>query len=149
MPSDPIWKRLPFARLIVLVVVLLLAGEQFPLTRLPMYATFGPMADYYYIADTAGHPLACAQIFGTSTANVKKMFRARLNALVAPRGADETTATAAERLQVGEDLLAYLRTTGVAAKATVPAGPVRLMRVEVRLAPTGGFAQTEELIAEQ
>ena len=149
MPPEPIWKRLPFARLTALVVVLLLAGEQFPLTRLPMYATFGPMADYYYVADTSGHPLACAVVFGTSTANVKKMFRARLNALVAPRGADETTATPAERLQAGAELLAYLRTTGVADHAAVPAGPVRLMRVEVRLAPTGGFAQTEELLAEK
>ena len=149
MPSDPIWKRLPFARLTVLVVLLLLACEQFPLTRLPMYSTFGPTADYYYIADTAGHPLACAAVFGTSTANVKKMYRARLNALVAPRGADETTATPAERLQAGGELIAYLRTTGVARGVALPAGPVRLLRVEVRLAPTGGFAQTEELLAEK
>jgi len=149
MPPAPIWKRLPFGRLTALVVVLLLVGEQFPLTRLPMYSTFGPMADYYYVADPAGHPLACAAVFGTSTANVKKMYRARLDALVAPRGADETTATPAERRQAGDELLAYLRATGAARGAAVPAGPVRLMRVAVRLAPAGGFAQSEELLAEQ
>ena len=149
MPFEPLWKRLPFARLTALVVVLLVAGEQFPLTRLPMYSSFGPMADYYYVADPAGHPLACAVVFGTSTANVKKMFRARLDALVAPRGADETTATPAERRQAGEDLLSYLRTTGAARGAAVTSGAVRLIRVEVRLAPGGGFAHAEELLADK
>ena len=62
---------------------------------------------------------------------------------------NETTATPAERLQAGEELITYLRTTGLAAHAAVPAGPVRLVRVEVRRALTGGFAQTEELLAEK
>jgi hypothetical protein len=149
-PNPPLWKRLPFARLAAVVVLLFVAGEQFPLTRLPMYSSFAPMADYYYVADSAGRPLACVTVFGTSTANVKKLFRARLNALVAPRGADETTATPNERRRAGEELLAYLRDTGTRRGAAVPAGPVRLLRVEVRRGETAGaFAQTEELLAEK
>ncbi len=150
MSVTAVCQRLPFARLLAVVVLLLIAGEQFPLTRLPMYSTFDPVADYYYVADAAGQPLACAKVFGTSTANVKKMFRARLNALVAPRGADEAAATPAERRRAGEELLAYLRETGAQRGAAVPAGPVRLVRVEVRRAATAdGFSRTEELLAEK
>ena len=145
------WKRLPFARLTGVVLLLLAAGEEFPLTRLPMYSTFDPVADYYYVADAAGQPLACEQVFGTSTANVKKMFRTRLNALVAPRGANEQSATPTERRRAGEELLAELRVTGGRRGTAVPAGPVRLLRVEVRrtTAMNGGFSKTEELMAEQ
>ncbi|MEI6862278.1 MAG: hypothetical protein WCL04_08505 [Verrucomicrobiota bacterium] len=146
--SVAFWKRLPFARLTAVVVLLLAAGEEFPFTRLPMYSTFDPVADYYYVADATGAPLACEKIFGTSTANVKKMFRARLNTFVAPRGADEKTATVDERRRAGESLLAELRATGARRGAAVPAEPVRLHRVEVRRgATTDGFVQTDETIA--
>ncbi len=148
MPAVP-WKRLPFVRLTAVVGLLLVAGEQFPLTRLPMYATFDPQADYYYVADATGQPLACEKTFGTSTANVKKMFRTRLATLTAPRGADEKSATPDERRRTGEELITYLRDTGTRRGAAVPAGPVRLLRVEVRRGATGGFAQTEELLAEK
>ncbi len=149
MPTA-VWKRLPFARLTAVVVLLLAMGEEFPFTRLPMYSTFDPRADYYYVADAAGTPLACEKVFGTSTANVKKMFRARLGALAALRGADEKTATPAERRLAGEVLLAELRATGARRGAAVPAEPVQLRRVEVRRAETaGGFARTEELLAQK
>jgi hypothetical protein len=144
------WKHLPFARLTVVVVLLLIVGEEFPFSRLPMYSTFAPMADYYYVTDTASLPLACEKVFGTSTANVKKMFRTRLNALAASHGADEKTATPAERRRAGEELLAELRATGARRGVAVPAGPVRLLRVEVRRGGTAdGFVKTEELLAEQ
>ena len=145
-----LWKRLPFVRLTAAVVLLLAAGEQFPLTRLPMYSTFDPVADYYYLADAAGRPLACEKYFGTSTANVKKLYRTRLRELVVPRGASEATATPVERRHAGEALLDELRATGARRGAAVPTGTVRLLRVEVRrVATTEGFARIEELLAEK
>lgn len=136
-------------RLALLVTLLLVAGEEFPLTRLPMYATFDPVADYFYVTDAAGTPLACAQAFGLSTATVKKMFRTRLDQIAAARGADRAGATPEERRRAGEELIAELRETGAKRGAAVPAGPVRLLRVEVRRASGApdGFSKTEELIA--
>jgi hypothetical protein len=148
----PWWRWLfPMPRLALLVALLLVAGEEFPLTRLPMYATFDPAADYFYVADASGRPLACAVAFGLSTATVKKMFRSRLGEITAARGADRDAATPDERRRAGETLLAELRETGARRGAAVPAGPVRLLRVEVRRAAGApdGFARTEELIAEQ
>ena len=46
-----------------LVVALLVIGEQFPFSYFPMYSSFDPRADYYYVADSAGQPLACVQAF--------------------------------------------------------------------------------------
>jgi len=138
-------------RLALLVTLLLVAGEEFPLTRLPMYATFDPVADYFYLTDPEGRPLACVPVFGISTATVKKMFRSRLDALTAARGAGRESAMPDERRRAGEALLAELREMGARRGTAVPAGPVRLLRVEVRRAvgASDGFARTEELIAER
>ncbi len=136
-------------RVIALVVGLLLIGEQFPFSYFPMYSSFDPVADYYYVTDVEGRPLACLPAFGTSTANVKKMFRARLRVLVAARGATETEATADERRRVGEEMINYLRQLGSAHGSAVPAGPVGLMRVVVTRSPENEIKQEETLVAVQ
>jgi hypothetical protein len=69
----------------VVVIALLVIGEQFPFSYFPMYSSFDPVADYYYVANglTGDAFGQCVPVFGTSTANVKKMYRARLRALTA------------------------------------------------------------------
>jgi len=131
-----------------LVIALLLIGEQFPFSFFPMYSSFDPRADYYYVATSGGRPVACVPAFGTSTANVKKMFRSRLRALLAPRGAEEAEATPAERQRAGEEMIDYLRQLGAAKQAAVPAGPVQLMHVEVTRSPQGEIIRQETLVAE-
>jgi len=135
-------------RVAALVVALLLIGEQFPFSYFPMYSSFDPRADYYYVADGAGQPVACVPAFGTSTANVKKMYRTRLRALLAPRGAAEEAATPEERRIAGEAMIDYLRQLGAARRAAVPAGPVRLMHVEVTRSAGGEIRRHETLVAE-
>jgi hypothetical protein len=132
-----------------LVAALLLIGEQFPFSYFPMYSSFDPRADYYYVATGAGQPVACVPAFGTSTANVKKMFRTRLRALLATRGAGEAEATPAERQTVGAEMIDYLRQLGAARQAAVPAGPVRLMHVEVTRSNQGEILRTDTLVAEK
>lgn len=149
VPKAPLWRRVPMGRVIVLVVGLLLIGEQFPFSYFPMYSSFDPVADYYYVTDKAGQPLACVAAFGTSTANVKKMFRARLRALTAKRGATEADATTDERRRVGVETIAYLRHLGEARGTAVPAGPVRLMRVVVTRSPGKDIEREEAMVAEQ
>jgi len=136
-------------RMAAVVVALLVIGEQFPFSYFPMYSSFDPMADYYYVADATGKPLACVPAFGTSTANVKKMFRARLRALVAGRGATEADATIDERRRVGEEIIAYLRQLGETRGTAVPEGRVRLMRVVVTRSPGKDIGREEMLVAEQ
>jgi hypothetical protein len=136
-------------RVAALVVALLLIGEQFPFSYFPMYSSFDPRADYYYLATSEGRPVACVPSFGTSTANVKKMYRTRLRALLVPRRAGETEATPAERQIAGEEMIDYLRQLGAARHAAVPAGPVRLMHVEVTRSPQGKILRAETLVAEK
>lgn len=148
-PRQPFWRRVPMWRVIVLVAALLVIGERFPFSYFPMYSSFDPVADFYYVTDGSGQPLACVAAFGTSTANVKKMFRARLRVLVAARGATEFEATLAERSRVGEEMIAYLRHLGAARGTAVPDGPVRLMHVVITRSPGRDIGREETLVAER
>lgn len=140
--------RLPLLRVVILVIALLLIGEQFPFSYFPMYSSFDPEADYYYVADQAGEPYACVEIFGTSTANVKKMYRARLRELTGRREATEFDATAEERQQVGETMLRYLRELGARTGRDVPGTVVVLKRVMLQRDATGQISREEINVAE-
>ena len=140
--------RRPLLCVGILVVALLLIGEQFPFSYFPMYSSFDPEADYYYVADAEGQPYACVEIFGTSTANVKKMYRARLRELVNKRGARESDATEAERREVGEEMLEYLRALGARSGRIVPTDAVVLKRVLVQRDNEGVITRQEIYIAE-
>lgn len=134
-------------RVAMMVTGLLLIGEQFPFSYFPMYSSFDPTTDYYYVADEKGKPYACVEIFGTSTANVKKMYRARLRELVSARNATENAATDRERQAVGEVTLAYLRELGARAGTAVPAEPVVLKRVILQRAEDGAISRQETAVA--
>ena len=140
--------RRPLWRAAVLVIALLLIGEQFPFSYFPMYSSFDPEADYYYVADPTGQPYACVEIFGTSTANVKKMYRARLRELVGRRGALENDATDAERRAVGAAMLDYLRALGARSGRQVPTDLVVLKRVILQRDDDGTITRRELNIAE-
>lgn len=131
-----------------MVVALLLIGEQFPFSYFPMYSSFDPEADYYYVANVRGEPYACVEIFGTSTANVKKMYRARLRDLVAARDAREQDATSEERRVVGEEMLKYLRSLGETAGRQMPEGAVVLKRVLLERNADGEISRHELTVAE-
>ena len=142
-------RRWPMWRVAVVVIALLVIGEQFPFSYFPMYSSFDPVADYYYVTNATGEPLASVSVFGTSTANVKKMYRARLRALVALRGVGENEASEAESRQAGEAMLAYLRQLGAKHGIGAPTGRVRLMRVRLSRSPENEISRNEVLIAEQ
>ena len=135
----------------VAVVALLLAvGEEFPFSRFPMYATFDPVADYYYLADAGGRPLACLPVFGTSTAKLKKMYRSRVEcAHRRPWGRAEADATPAERQQAGVELIEFVRASAIERGRAPQAGAVRLMRVEVRGPPEEDSTGGRKSVAEQ
>lgn len=143
------WQRIPMFRVIVLTVAMLLIGEQFPFSYFPMYSSFDPQADYYFVTNEEGNPLACVEIFGTSTANVKKMYRSRLRELVATRGAGENDATSAERERVGREMLVYLRGLGSRLGKSVPSDPVLLKRVVLNRGEDGVITQSETVVAQE
>jgi len=142
------WHRIPLLRVVILTIALLLIGEEFPFSYFPMYSSFDPQTDYYYVADAGGSPLACVAIFGTSTANVKKMYRARLRALLERRGAREADATLLEREKIGREMLVYLRGLGARSGRDVPKEAILLKRVVVERTPGNEIKHTETIIAQ-
>ena len=135
-------------RVIMLTVAFLLIGEQFPFSYFPMYASFDPRTEYYFVADKSGSPLACVEVFGTSTANVKKMYRARLRELISKRGAKEAEATLIEREIIGRDMLVYLRGLGKRSGREVPDDEILLKRVVVERIESGEIMRRETIVAE-
>lgn len=148
-PSQVVPRTRSWLRLGLMIGALLLIGEQFPFSYLPMYSSFDPRADYYYVTNAGGEPYACVARFGTSTANVKKMYRARLRALVGRRGAEEDDATPAERERVGEEMIAYLRKLGAEAGAAVPDGVVVLRRVVLTRDARDGVRREDTVVAKE
>lgn len=143
------WQRIPMIRVIVLTIAMLLMGEQFPFSYFPMYSSFDPQTDYYFVTSEEGKPLACVETFGTSTANVKKMYRSRLRELVAAHGVGETDATPQERERVGEEMLVYLRGLGLRLGKSVPNDPVLLKRVVLKRSNGGEISQHETVVAQK
>ena len=142
------WQRVPMLRVVILTVALLLIGEEFPFSYFPMYSSFDPQTDYYFVADEGGNPLACVEVFGTSTANVKKMYRARLRALLERRDAQEAEASLLERELIGREMLVYLRGLGGRSGRTVPTDAILLKRVVVERTEEGKIKRTETIVAE-
>jgi len=141
------WQWLPSWRMVGLVAAILVIGEQFPFSYFPMYSSFDPTADYYYLANEEGEPLASVEVVGTSTANVKKMYRARLRELVVRRGAEEDDATEQERAQIGRETLTYLRELGLRSGAAVPSEPIVLQRVVLHRSGEGEITRQERVVA--
>ncbi|MCF7687219.1 MAG: hypothetical protein K9N01_02850 [Cephaloticoccus sp.] len=142
------WLQWPMLRVWALVVALLLIGERFPFSYFPMYSSFDSSTDYYFVTNEKSEPYACVEIFGTSTANVKKMYRARLRELVAARGVGEEGATELERHRVGGIMLEYLRELGAQTGKPVPLEPVLLKRVILERSDTGEITRREIVVAE-
>tara|TARA_R110002111_G_scaffold133599_1_gene199542 strand:+ start:59 stop:544 length:486 start_codon:yes stop_codon:yes gene_type:complete len=142
------WQRIPMLRVVVLTVAFLLIGEQFPFSYFPMYSSFDPRTEYYFVADQSGSPLACIEVFGTSTANVKKMYRTRLRELISHRGAKELEATLSEREIIGREMLVYLRELGVRSGREVPDDVIMLKRVVVERIHTGEIMKRETIVAQ-
>lgn len=135
-------------RVTMLTVAFLLIGEQFPFSYFPMYSSFDPRTEYYFVADESGNPLACVEVFGTSTANVKKMYRTRLRELISKRGAKEADATLIEREVIGREMLVYLRGLGERSGREMPDDTILLKRVVVERIDSGEIKRSESTVAE-
>ncbi len=142
------WHRIPMWRVTMLTVAFLLIGEQFPFSYFPMYSSFDPRTEYYFVADESGNPLACVEVFGTSTANVKKMYRTRLRELISKRGAKEADATLIEREVIGREMLVYLRGLGERSGREMPDDTILLKRVVVERIDSGEIKRSESTVAE-
>jgi hypothetical protein len=124
----PLW---PFVLMLALCASSFLIGEQFPVTRFPMYDKFPDHTFYVYVADRDGHPIPVHEITGINTSKLKKPYDKELNRTRKKLGKRKKELTADERRVAGETALRKLYESAPAAgKAKLEAfAPIQLLHV--------------------
>lgn len=101
----PLWDRIPFKHMTVLVIALFIIKEQFPFSNFPMYSNFDSEADVLFIADQTGNPVSMDRVFGKGSSTIKKAWKKEVSKLVNPRGRDSKQSTPEERAKAGAVVL--------------------------------------------
>ena len=85
-----------------------LIGEQFPITRFPMYDKFPDHTFYVYVGDRDGNPIPVHEITGINTSKLKKPYDNELDRVRKRLKKRKLELTAEERRSAGEDTLRKL-----------------------------------------
>lgn len=83
---DGTWSwRLRLAACMVIAILLVAIGDQYPFSPFPMYSKLDSSADVLYVADQNGKPLALGKLFNVGSAQAKKRFEKELLLLAQTR----------------------------------------------------------------
>ncbi|MGI8604106.1 MAG: hypothetical protein ACR2OZ_14100 [Verrucomicrobiales bacterium] len=139
MPVPDLLRRLPLKFTMLMVVVLYLAGEEYPFSPFPMYGDFAERAFYVYVSDAEGRPIATQKVFGQRASDVKKTFETHLRrekeALSKARGRSARLGELPpENVQkAAAATLRWLKSTGPNAPAPTQSERHQLHRVDLSL----------------
>ena len=70
---------------IIIAILLVVIGDQYPFSPFPMYSKLDSSADVLYVADQDGKPLALGALFNVGSAQAKKRFEKELLLLAKTR----------------------------------------------------------------
>ena len=143
------FRALPCKPLLLLSVVCLVIGDQFPFSEFPMYASFTHRTYYVHLADGNGQPVAAASSTGLRTSQLKKIYQRELLTEARRPGRVRQRMTAEEKGAAGARLLATLKNSQWVQQqgATTFPAVVRLYEVNISLRE-GRFEKETLLIAE-
>jgi hypothetical protein len=121
----------PFVLMLALCASSFLFGEQYPITRFPMYDKFPDHTFYVYVADGNGDPIPVHEITGINTSKLKKPYDKELNRTRKKLGKRKLELTAEERRPAGESALHKLYESAPAAgRARLDSlAPIQLLHV--------------------
>jgi hypothetical protein len=98
----------PFVLVLALCATSFLSGEQYPVTRFPMYDKFPDHTFYVFVADKDGRPIPVHQLTGINTSKLKKPYDKALDKIRKDLGKRKLELTAEERRPAGEAALEAL-----------------------------------------
>lgn len=137
-------RRFPCKLLVVTVLLLLGAGEWYPLSNYPMFASIDPVSWYVYVTDANDRPLAIQPHFGVSAGVLRRMYRTHCEAR---RGASEGGAPGMLDAAAGQAVLEFLLRSRRPAEASRSPSRIRLWHAAVSQAD-GRIVRHAELVAE-
>jgi hypothetical protein len=74
----PWLERIPLKFTIVMVLVLAVAGEEYPFSDFPMYDSFEDRVSIIFVTGADGRPVATQKVFGQRASEIKKNFESHL-----------------------------------------------------------------------
>ncbi|MFT4550482.1 MAG: hypothetical protein ACI9UA_000485 [Pseudoalteromonas tetraodonis] len=98
----------PFVLMLALCATAFVVGEQYPITRFPMYDKFPDHTFYVYITDREGQPIPVHDLTGINTSKLKKPYDKQLNKARKELKKRKLELSIAERREAGEDSLRKL-----------------------------------------
>ncbi|MGI9241853.1 MAG: hypothetical protein ACR2RV_13705, partial [Verrucomicrobiales bacterium] len=98
----------PFVFILAVCGSSFLIGEQFPVTRFPMYDKFPDHTYFLYVGDSEGNPVPIKELTGINTSKLKKPYDKELNRTRKRLKKRKLELTAGERRSAGEDTLRKL-----------------------------------------
>lgn len=102
------WKRLQVRHVLLVAVFLFVVKEQYPFSDFPMYSRLDAESDVLFVTDQNDQPLPMHTLFGTGTANQKKVFMAELKKICNPKNRDTKHALLEEQREAGEKMVEKL-----------------------------------------
>jgi hypothetical protein len=98
--------RLPLYLSVILALMLVAIGDQFPFSPFPMYAKVDRRAEVFYVTNERDEVVPTSPIFGTSSAQLKKQFEQYLEGIAKTR--DYERASEPQLAAAGDRMLDYL-----------------------------------------
>ena len=102
------WRRLQIRHVLVVTILLVVIGEQYPFSNFPMYSKVDDESDVLFITDQNDKPLPMHTLFGTSTSTQKKVYMAELKKICNPKKRDTADAKPEEQREAGGKLMEKL-----------------------------------------
>ena len=98
----------PFVLMLAVCGSSFLIGEQYPVTRFPMYDKFPDHTFYVYVGDKDGNPIPVHRLTGINTSKLKKPYDKEINQRRKQLKKRKLELTAEERRPAGETALRKL-----------------------------------------
>jgi len=98
----------PFVLMLALCASSFLVGEQYPITRFPMYDQFPDHTFYVYVADRDGNPIPVHSLTGINTSKLKKPYDKQIDRIRRQLKKRKLELTVEERRPAGETALRKL-----------------------------------------
>ncbi len=149
-PMGSVWKWLrntPITILALYCAVSLLLEENYPFSHYPMYSNPGADRSYYIVADAAGQPIPIADLTGSTSPQVGKMYRKKAEEAGKPWKLKSSSLTPDLQQKVGEEIFAQLRLYAKHMKKTLP-DKLMLQKVDVSYRD-GKVTENAEVLARE
>ena len=139
----------PFVFILVVCASSFVVGEQYPITRFPMYDKFPDHTYYVYVADKDGNPIPVHKLTGINTSKLKKPYDKELNRVRKKLKKRKLHLTVEERRPTGEDTLRklYLDAPPVGQEQLDTLAPIQLFHVWILSEDGKSAEQPAERIA--